>query len=458
MTTPDPDHLDAHADGVARRAAGRFHDEVVGTIDLEAARSRAQRRTRRPAAVALAIAAVVAAVAGLVLVNPDSGEVEVAIDEDGTSTSEPEVTMPDIESMPTPIALGAPDDGKESVGLPVDAAPKTALTDGQMVTVTGAQFPPNQSVGVVMCTKEAGQDHGARGVDACNIGHFVQGMTDGDGNVSVEFSVRRFAMLDGQEVDCASEPGRCIIGMGLLSDYDQSGGVAVDFDPDVPAPPPPAASLRRSEGLADGETVDLSLAGLIPNSYVHVQQCTVQGACATGGQEVRPDADGTFDGSIRLWRQFGSHGLDGTPTNVDCATESCALQIHAELPAGRTLAPVPISFDPGGEPREPPTVTVLDDGPFAVGSSFSIEVSGVGRGQQLDASICPSPEQECVGFTSSISDGDGSTRTVQVEIHSPAPSCASGCPLIVSIWSEHALGESGPPPLFPETVLVTITG
>ena len=280
-------------------------------------------------------------------------------------------------------------------------------------------------------------------------------MTDGDGNVSVEFSVRRFAMLDGQEVDCASEPGRCIIGMGLLSDYDQSGGVAVDFDPDVPAPPPPAASLRRSEGLADGETVDLSLAGLIPNSYVHVQQCTVQGACATGGQEVRPDADGTFDGSIRLWRQFGSHGLDGTPTNVDCATESCALQIHAELPAGRTLAPVPISFDPGGEPREPPTVTVLDDGPFAVGSSFSIEVTGVDRRSHVEASICPSLERECIGFATPGRQVDDSTRTLEVVVNGNDPTCSSGCPIVVWVHADHG---GGPPPLFPEPVLVTITG
>lgn len=453
MTSPDP----TGADRRARDAAARLHDDVLGTIDLDAAQAETLRSSRRPAVLTLTTAAVVVAlVAAVLILRPGAGDVEVAIDEDGTSTSVPEVTAPDIESMPTPIALGAPDDGKESVGLPVDADPKNGLTDGQVVTVTGAQFPPNEQVGVVMCTREAGQEHGGRGVDACNIGHFRQGTTDGQGNVSVEFSVRRFASLDGEEIDCASEAGRCIIGMGLLSDYDQSGGVAVDFDADVPAPPPPTASLSRAEGLRDGETVELSVAGLVPNSSLHVQQCAGDSGACTYAQidELVADGDGSFDGPVRVWRQFGSHDVDGQPTNIDCAVDRCRLDIFGEVPAQRALDPIALSFDPSSGGRTAPTVTLVDPGPFAVGDRFAVEVSGVRDGDYVEASICPSPERECVAFAEPTGPGDGTTRVLTIHVNATAPACETGCPLVVLVYPD----DVGPPPLFPEPVLVAITG
>lgn len=422
-----------------------------GPVEIEVvAASTPSSPSRRPAVIALVALAAVALVAAAFVVRSDAPDldVDVAIDEDPPA--------PDIESMPTPIALGAPDDGKDSVGLPVDADPKTDLADGQVITVTGAQFPPNEQVGIVMCTREAGQDHGGRGVEACNIGHFGQGTTDGQGNVSVEFSVRRFAVLDGTEIDCASEPGRCIIGMGLLSDYDQSGGVAVDFDPDVPAPPPPTASLSRSEGLRDGETIELTVAGLIPNSSLHVQQCAGDGGACTDTQidELVADGDGSFEGSVRVWRQFGTHGLDGQPTNIDCAVDECRLDIYGEVPAQRGLDAIALSFDTGSGDRVPPTVTLLDAGPFRVGDQFEVEVSGLRRGDFVEASICPEPERECVAFTDTGGVSSGSTQIIEVRVRAMAPACEAGCPLVVLVYP----GDAGPPPLFPEPVLVAITG
>ncbi|HEX4901193.1 MAG TPA: neocarzinostatin apoprotein domain-containing protein, partial [Acidimicrobiales bacterium] len=223
-------------------------------------------RRRRLGPLAVAVGSLLAVVAVAVLVGPD-GDGEVAVEEATTTTGVPG-HAPGRDAFPAPLALGAPDDGKESVGLPVRADPSTGLVHGQQVTVTGTGFPPGESVGVVMCAKEAGRDHGARGAEACNLGRFAQATSDADGTATVTFAVSRLVVLDGVEIDCASEPGRCLIGMGMISDYDTSGGVLVDFDPSVPLPDPPTATLERTTDLVSGEPVGLRVTGLVPGSSV----------------------------------------------------------------------------------------------------------------------------------------------------------------------------------------------
>lgn len=433
---------------------------TIPEIEVVDAAEDRSRRSRRPVGALVGAAVIAVLVAAVLVVRPGSGDVEIAVDEDDPTTSTvPDTPTPDADSMPAPISLGAPDDGQESVGLPVDADPKTELTDGQLVTVTGAQFPPNESVGVVMCTKEAGQDHGARGVEACDIGHFGQGTTDSEGNLAVEFSVRRFLVFDGQEVDCAAEAGRCIIGMGLLSDYDQSGGVAVDFDPNAAPPAPPTAELSRSDGIRDGETVDLSLTGLVPNSSFFVQQCTERGECVTSVyDELLADADGGYSGPVRLWRQFGSYGFEAQPANVDCAVDACHVEIQGDVPGSRQLGTIPLSFDPDSGSRTAPTMTVLDDGPYSVGSTFRVEISGIRHGDYVEVSVCPTPERGCVAHGSPPRPATGTSVTIEVTIDAVDPACETGCALTAFVHPGTAGPGGGPPPLFPAPIDVLITG
>lgn len=452
MTTPED--LDARL----RRAAARHHDDVLATVDVAPALDASRRPSRRPIALAAVAAAVVALFAGVLVLQPEEeGDVDVAIDEDGLDDRavEEDRPAPDFDNAPAPIGLGAPDDGKDSVRLPIVAEPATGLVDGQTVLVSGKGFPPDSSVGVVMCTKEAGQDHGARGVEACNINHYGSGMSDAQGVASVEFQVRRIVQFDGEDVDCASEPGRCIIGMGLISDYDQSGGVAVDFDPSLPLPEKPTVELTKTENLVDGETVRVSVTGVEPGAQIAMTQCSEDGACVEGPMlDDTVDQAGGYEGSIRLWRTFGAYGPNG-PTNVDCAAVSCTLAVYTELASSWPLPEPSLTFDPSRGGRVPPTLRVVDTGPFGVRDDFRVEVAGAPAGHYAELQLCDLDSGSCAGWGSGEITGNPSVVEVSIEERG---ACTETCRLSAFLHRLDGRAQSGPPLLFPEPIPVPITG
>jgi hypothetical protein len=415
---------------------------------------------RRTTWLRTAIALVVAG--GLVLVaqaaRPDD-EVDVAVEETTTTTGVTTPSDPErgSEVIPAPIALGAPDDGKDSVGLPITVEPATGLVDGQLVTVTGSGFPAGEAVGVVMCTKEAGRDHGARGVEACNLGRFAQGDADDQGVAVVRFAVQRILALDGQEVDCASEPARCIIGMGLLSDYDRSGGFALGFDPDAPLPPPPTMELAKTEGIADGETVDAVITGL-PSDGVFLQLCEIGTSDRCIDLQSLPvDDEGSYRGGVQLWRSFGVHHQPaGLPPNVDCAVSRCALRLVGEMPGNRIPPEAVLGFDATRGGRDAPTAELLRPGPFGPADTIEVRVVGVDERTWSDANIC-FDDGACYGFGQS----SGGPAGARIEIDLGTTEIRDGCTCLIQ-FSAHRSDASGsrlgPPPLFPDPITVTITG
>lgn len=458
-TDPVDDHI--------RGAAQHFGTEVADAIDLDLAldsTSRRRRGTNLPVAVVVALA-VIALVAGLVAVGASGGDdVDVAIDEDGEQDErERDDDRPDLDGMPAPIALGGPRDGKDSVGLPVKVEPATGLTDGQTVTVTGTGFPPGEQVGVVMCTREAGREHGGRGADACNLTRSVQGTSDSDGVVVVEFAVERLLLLDGQEVDCASESDRCLVGMGLIRDYDQSGGAVVAFDSGAPLPEPPTASLARVDGLVDGDEVELRVTGLLPGSDLGYEICDlVRDRCGGFGFPVGVVAgsDGTLQAPIRLWRTMGAYrSSTGGSANLDCALERCVLDLHGQASGGRSIPPIEIRFDPAVGEREAPVARLLENGPFPLGSTIPIEVTGLDDDVRVDAMICPTERGgQCYG-AGADSDPDGTARIdllVPDPSVQPGPGPCEGCTISFSVYPPTDPGGLRPP-LIPESLPVTIT-
>lgn len=452
--TIDPTH--DPADAAARDAARSFRAGIEDVVDLDAAYARGTRpRTHgRLAVVAFAVLAIAGA---LVFARPDGdGDVEIAVDEDDTSTTERDRSVPDVdEGRAIAIGPGAPDDGKDSVGLPVAAEPATGLVDGQFVTVSGSGFPPDQSVGVVMCTREAGRDHGARGAEACNLGRPVTIQSDANGVATTEFQVQRILVLDGQEVDCASEPGRCLIGMGLVSDYDQSGGVLVDFDPSVPLPDPPTVSLDRTEGLADGQQVGVRIERLRPNGVVGVEQCADVGCTPIAAMNA--DADGTFDGDVTVYRRFGVWA--DQPTNVDCAVEACRLQFSGDVPGGRAIPSVAITFVVSDGDTAPPILRLLEPGPFSLGDTIRVEVSGVMAPYVMDVMLCTDDQGYCWSATPDSRNDDGGVQIVEFPIAREVAETCRSCTLTGSL---HMMGTEEPtiprPHLFPEPIEVVITG
>jgi hypothetical protein len=425
-----------------------------GPVDLGApdpALAVAPRSRAAPAlVVVLALLTVIATVT--LVVARGSGDVDVTADEDQPSTTSPAVRE---VAFPTPIALGGPTDGKESIGLPVRAEPSTGLVDGQEITVTGTGFPPGESVGVVMCTREAGRDHGARGVEACNIGHFAQTTSSEDGVAVVTFAVRRIVVLDGQDVDCASEAGRCLLGMGMLSDYDTSGGVLVDFDPSVPLPDPPSATAEPARDLVDGDRVEVRVAGLTPGGTTSASLCDeAQEMCVELGRGAHGTVgdDGVAVLQLRVWRQFAlpMWGPENPGRNIDCATERCVLTVWGESSGSRAITPVILGFDPAGPKRTPPAL-VVEPGPHRPGEEIQLVVSPVPSGTVAETVVC-SPRSCSGGMASSDLVGE----ELRIRFRTEPVACAERpCTLSVSL---HGPGEGVPPLLAPAPVELDISG
>lgn len=407
---------------------------------------------RRWAPLVVTLGTVVAA-AALVWAVGSGGDAEVSVEETTTSQA-PERGR---DAFPAPMALGAPDDGKESVGLPVRAEPAAGLLHGQEVTVTGTGFPPGESVGVVMCAREAGRDHGARGAEACNLGRFVQATSGPDGVVVVAFTVSRLVVLDGVEIDCASEPGRCLIGMGMISDYDTSGGTLVDFDPGAPLPDPPTATLERTTDLVSGEPVGLTVTGLLPGSPLSVEVC---GAGACGGFPMitaTAGDDGVLRTAVRLWRAFGVHASQpGQRGSVDCAREPCQVSFHADVTSGRAIPTLEVRFDPAFDAPTFPVATVLAEGPFSPGDDVPIRITGLPTGARMDASVCHPSRGECAG-AGGTADDEG---VVDIELTLPraADLASCECLLVFGAYWERETTADERPLLHPDPVPIAIAG
>ncbi len=433
---------------------------MAADVDLELSPAGAEpsgsRRRGRGVVVVLTVLALVAVT--WAMRHDGNGDVEVGIDESTTTSTTP-TTSPSDRLPAVPIALGAATDGKDSVGLPITAEPSTGLVDGQTVSVSGSGFPPNESIGVVMCTREAARDQGGRGVDACNIGRYGSGTSDAAGNVTIEFAVSRLVLLDGQEVDCASEAGRCLLGMGMISDYDQSGGATIDFDPSVPLPDPPSVVLDRHDGLTDGMVVPLRVTGLRPGVPVYVSECaTDTGECTPLVQGATDDA-GAFTHDVRLWRSFGGY-LDPMTTadpNVDCAVRACQLRVDTEAPGGRTVPAVDLRFDPGAPARQPPVVE-LPPGPYRVGDTVPVRVRGVAGGDGPAINICTRSDTggECWAPPGPVTVADGIVEfTVPIDPSELGRICVGG-DCVVLVFLSGLGGIDGardvPPILFPAPV------
>jgi hypothetical protein len=122
---------------------------------------------------------------------------------------------------PTPVANSSPP------CLPaLTVVPSAQLADGQIVTVTGSNFSPNQGIGMVECQA------GALGPAGCDLSTVQYGQTDGTGSFSSSYSVSRDISVNNADIDCALSP--CFLGAADLSDYSVAAAAAIEFNPNIP--------------------------------------------------------------------------------------------------------------------------------------------------------------------------------------------------------------------------------
>ncbi len=352
MTTDPFDPLD-HRASRARESLVRHVGPVDAAgprSDLEARRRR-RRSDRRRARVGAAAVAVVALLGGgvaLSMAGPgDPGDRETS-EELAVDDAEGRALLENLPSSPI--------DGKESWRLPIGVSPQTGLRDGDLVTIYGRGFEPNDSLGVVHCSAEA--DTRNAGVDACQLGA-DQGFApvqyvsaDAAGNVVAQVEVRRFIETPGfGRIDCASAAERCLLGMGAISNYDRSGGVYIDFE-GAPEFPVPTLGVTGSEGqLTPGQEVAVQVGSWVPERLLRLEQCVVGADGYDDEDPCEPVLDTRADGGGALTAAVVLNAVvvvDGSEHPCD---DTCVLRATGiGVPEGTTAPfpdPVPLRFAPG---------------------------------------------------------------------------------------------------------------
>ena len=223
----------------------------------------------------------------------------------------------------------------------------------------------------------------------------------------------------------------------------------------------PTISAQPSTGLADGQSVSVTVGGRIEGDRA-IRQCTTgatdRGRCNSPTGVYPRGGGGTtlvvVDNAIGL--------VDGTI--VDCReVEACSLVVGDPAEAGGSAA-VPLAFDPAAPLVTPPTVTVTPA--TGVGDRDRVTVAGVGfrAGEYLFVAQCragaPVPDG-CDRNESGVGSSDGvgpdGTFTAQVTVDASFLSydgtvvdCRSeACALVAFNPSENASAAIGFDPAAP---------
>ena len=132
-----------------------------------------------------------------------------------------------------------------SVPLPPPPAisidPATGVLDGQLITVTGTNYPRGTAVGVVQCQT------GASGAEGCDLSNLGQALPEADGSFTFVYRVSRFIRTSAGEIDCAVE-GACTIGAGSLPNGRPGANTPILFSSGS-APPTPPSSVEAADAV-----------------------------------------------------------------------------------------------------------------------------------------------------------------------------------------------------------------
>jgi Neocarzinostatin family len=94
----------------------------------------------------------------------------------------------------------------------ITITPSTGLHDSQMVTVSGAKFPPGHKIGITECA-DKGDATGATDCDLAGIGPTIKAVA-ADGTYSAQFAVK----LKPSATDAACGAAQpCVISLGELA-------------------------------------------------------------------------------------------------------------------------------------------------------------------------------------------------------------------------------------------------
>jgi hypothetical protein len=328
--------------------------------------------------------------------------------------------------------------------------PSDDLVDRQQVAVYATGFVPGEFVNVTQCAVDNLDQHPCSQSFQFSGG----GQADPTGAIAVGITVRRAVKVDGERFDCASAVGACVV--VAQANGGPAGTAPLRFDGSTPLPPPPTMTVTPSDGLADGQLVQVHGAGFAPSAQLAVQQCPsdvspVFGCYTNYGRYVQADANGAFTTTVESQRSLQVFGPQPQPTTVDCA-EAAGRCVITSFDYNDDLdsAQVPISFDPAKPPAPEPTASASPDSALLDGQTVNLSADGFppGAGVVLVQCVKGSTDaSQCdTGNLGSASSDDKGHVEGSLVVHRFIPIGPPVIPTPTTVVAGSASGEGGPSP------------
>ncbi|MDH3705120.1 MAG: neocarzinostatin apoprotein domain-containing protein [Acidimicrobiia bacterium] len=231
----------------------------------------------------------------------------------------------------------------------ITLTPATSLRGGDVVTVTGDNWPPDSTVG--MCQADA--QTATPPEDACRsgTGGAVSVPVDGAGRFSADYTLTRFAFIParGDFIDCTDPATPCLMGVAEIDQNQQPFGPAATAPLPFADPPPPPGTLGQitvdpPSGITDGDTLTVTGTGFRADAVIELYPC-VATAAPPGGCDYAKRVNTVADGSGSFAQTMPAHQfLYGT--GVDCALDACVVGAGEAVDFPGTFVTAPVAFAP----------------------------------------------------------------------------------------------------------------
>jgi Neocarzinostatin family len=291
----------------------------------------------------------------------------------------------------------------------VAVSPSTKLVDLQSVLVVGSHFSANASLGSVECKP------GAVDVNSCDLSTLIYTSASPSGAFKLHRAVRRIINVNGLRVDCASSAG-CILGVGNISNYAESSGAILHFDPKVP-PVPTKLTGAPATGLRDHQLIAVTGQGFNPGTTVSVVECVAGGSfeCAyETNRSALVSVKGTFSmPNFALERMISVYDKNG-PNTIDCAAAPKTCVLEAQSGYGTPLD-APLSFNPS----IPPVIPALSVAPSTKLADLQlVQVRGYGflPGVAVSIEECSQAVSVCAPNQRSVTAGFQGQFTITMSV------------------------------------------
>ena len=281
------------------------------------------------------------------------------------------------------VAVGLEFDGTHPPVSPqATVDPATALHHQQPVIVAGAHFFPDLDAEIMQC---------ATGPSDQQCRFLADTQTDDAGGFTANVAVSRRVGL----TDCAVVA--CVVSVSTYPADPVT--VAIAFDPSVPPPPVPSATVEPHAGLVDWQTVNVKITGADPDSFVNLSLCTAdRSACRGNVSQAITDAAAVI--SLALPRLVAP--------DRDCAVVACFVDVQL-YGADSYEFTLPVGFDPKAPLAPPSSMRVL------------LAAWPVGSSARRDARRTIRTGRECVGAAMHLADTSSRGRDRRMQAgHAPS--------------------------------------